>query len=397
MPSQYYKLRGLEGVSGGQFTDDVPAAESSAHPRGPSLAESFNQRVIGSRFQEVNRNSVAYGRLPIGSQVIIDRDGQVGAVPFSESPIPDAAPYGTGAAHTSWDTAAFNENPLPPHQWWTHQPGDSIQEEPELTLGEDWVDILSEVPEAFENAEEYNPKSTPPRRRPRPPRPKPAQGSEDRRETFPLRRGEAESEEQPPPHLRVQPRGPFVRPLSGLDHGDLGHIYADINMWRAKLKSINNEIGEVQSECYKDIADGARIKGWLMVGRGLRFIPGIELIEGRAKEDIRWNELQNEGGPARTLAFWTIAVTVAILLGICCKLPLCTAKARSALADIVRSDWRGRPFCCDSAGLWSLFPLLPSNIFWQCTRSRCFHMLGRRICDHGVHWRGGVDHAAYVH
>ncbi|EKM61349.1 uncharacterized protein PHACADRAFT_84832 [Phanerochaete carnosa HHB-10118-sp] len=318
MPSQYYKLRALEGVNGGQLASNDFAAEPSTRQRGPSLAESFNQRVIGSRFQEVNRSTNDYGHLPIGSQVMVDHEGQLGAVSFSESPVPDTAPYGTGAAHASWDTAAFNENPLPPHQWWTHQPGDSIQEEPELELGEDWVDILSEDPEALENAEVYNPKSTPPRRRPRPPRPKPAQGSEDRRETFPLRiRGEGAPEEQPPPHLRVQPRGPFVRPLSGLDHDDLGHIYADINMWRAKLKGINTEISEVQSECYKDIADGARIRGWLMVGRGLRFIPGIQLIEGRAKEDIRWDELQNEGGPARTLAFWTIAITIAVLLGIC--------------------------------------------------------------------------------
>lgn len=318
MPSQYYKLRNVEGVSGGQFTEEG-VAESSSRARGPSLAESFNQRVIGSRFQEVNRDSVAYGRLPIGSQVMIERDGQLGPVPLTESPLPDAAPYGPAGTHASWDTAAFNEDMLP-HQWWTHQPGDSIREEEELAeLGEDWVDIMNEAPEAFQNAEEYDVPAPVPRRRPRPPRQKrAAQTSEDRRETFPLRNHAPEQpEEQPPPHLRIQPRGPFVRPLSGLDHDDLGRIYADINAWRAKLKAINNEISEIQRECYNDIADGARIKGWLMVGRGLRYIPGIQLIEGRAKEDIRWDELQNEGGFLRTLSYWIIVVTVAILLGIC--------------------------------------------------------------------------------
>jgi calcium permeable stress-gated cation channel len=315
MPSQYYKLRGVDGISGGHFTDQNEP-ESSTRRRGPSLTESFNQRVVGSRFQEVSRDSVAYGRLPIGSQVTVAHDGQLGGgpLPYTESPVPDAAPYAPGAVHASWDTAAFNER-LPPHQWWAHQPGEMIQEESDPL--EDWVDILNEDPEAFQNAEEYNPRATPPRRRSRPPRPKVVQNTEDRRETFPRRaRTKEESEEQPPPHLRIQPRQPFVRPLSGLDHDDLGRIYADINMWRAKLKGINNEIGEVQRECYNDIADGARIKGWLMVGRGLRFIPGIQLIEGRAKEDIRWDELQNEGGPMRTTAFWIITVTIGVLLGI---------------------------------------------------------------------------------
>lgn len=313
MPSQYYQLRGVEGVNGGHFTDPE-GGESTPKRRGPSFTDSFNQRIVGSRFQEVNRDSVAYGRLPMGSQVMVEKNGQMGPGRFTDSPLPDAAPYGPGAGHTSWDTAAFHEG-VPPHQWWVHQPGDSIQEEPEL--GEEWVDIMHEAPEAFENAEEYNMAALP-KSRPRPPRVRNVQNTEDRRETFPLReRDLVEPEEYQPPHLRVQPRQPFVRPLSGLDHDDLGHIYSDINMWRGKLKAINTEIGEVQRECYNDIADGARIRGWLVVGRGLRFLPGIQLIEGRAKEDIRWDELQNEGGPMRTTAFWSIVITFGILLGIC--------------------------------------------------------------------------------
>ena len=101
------------------------------------------------------------------------------------------------------------------------------------------------------------------------------------------------------------------------DHSNIAAlIYADISLWRSRLKAINAEINEAQTESYNDIADGARIKGWLLIGKGLRHIPGIQLIEGRAKEDIRWDELQNEGGFMRGLAFWTIVVTVAVLLGI---------------------------------------------------------------------------------
>ena len=181
-----------------------------------------------------------------------------------------------------------------------------------MTEEEEWVDVLSEAPEAFEHGEEYDEQTL--RRRPRPPRMK---NDDSRRETFPLRnKGPASEEEQPPPHLRVQSRGPFVRPLSGLDHDDLGGIYGDITIWRQKLKSINAEIFDVQREGYNDIAEGANVKGWLMVGRGLRFVPGIQLIEGRAKEDIRWDELQNEGGPLRLTSYWTIVITTGILLRI---------------------------------------------------------------------------------
>ena len=316
MPSQFYKLRGVEGVSGGQFTDaEVDELGVRNGRREPSLTDTFNQRVVGSRFQEIHRDSMSFGRLPIGSQLVLEKNGQMGPARMAESPLPDAAPYHP-QRHTSWDTAAFNEGFTPQQtQWWTQQ--DSLQEATDTTLlGEEWVDVLSEAPEAFQNQEDYDIPSVP-RRRPRPPRANKVATNDDRRETFPLRnRGNAEGEAQPPPHLRVQPRAPFVRPLSGLDHDDLGEIYNDICTWRAKLKSINDEIADVQRDGYNDIADGARIKGWLLVGRGLRYLPGIQLIEGRAKEDIRWDELQNEGGRERTVGFWLVMGVVALLLGV---------------------------------------------------------------------------------
>ncbi|THH33123.1 hypothetical protein EUX98_g1076 [Antrodiella citrinella] len=307
MPSQYYKLRVSEGINGGHFTED----ETETRAAGPSLAESFRSRVVGSRFQEVNRNSEAFGRLPIGSQVTIEKNGQHVPV-FTDSPLPDTALYGPNM-HSSWDTAAFNEG-LPSHQWLSFQRGPNVI--PELPE-DDWVDVMHDAPEAFQHGEEYDTRGSS-RRRPRPPRNKNGGAGtppEERRETFPLRNRGVTEEEQPPPHLRLQPQQPFVRPLSGMDHEDLGHIYSDISLWRSKLKAINYEINEAQTESYNDIADGARIKGWLLIGKGLRHIPGIQLIDGRAKEDIRWDELQNEGGFMRGLAFWTIVVMVAFLLG----------------------------------------------------------------------------------
>ncbi|EMD41861.1 hypothetical protein CERSUDRAFT_120777 [Gelatoporia subvermispora B] len=307
MPSQYYKIRSVEGLNSGEFGEATPESPI-VHQRGPSLTDSFNQRVVGSRFQEVSRNSEAFGRIPMGSQLMLDESGQLGPARLTESPVPD--PYRTNQ-YSSWDTTAFSDN-MAQQPWFTRPPAEPImeQEEPE----EDWHDILQEDPEAFEHGEEF-PRNT--RRRPRPPRAKAAPPGH--RETFPLRHkknGSVTTEEVTPPHLRLQPRGPFVRPLSGLDHEALGSIYADISHWRSRLKLINAEITEAQRESYNDIADGMRIKGWLLVGRGLRYVPGVQLIEGRAKEDIRWDQLQYESSRMRTFAFWTAVVTIALMLGI---------------------------------------------------------------------------------
>ncbi|KAH9950915.1 hypothetical protein B0H21DRAFT_776325 [Amylocystis lapponica] len=304
MPSQYYKIRGVQGISGGQFTNSERELPPPAPE--PTLSDSINQRVVGSRFQEVNNSSTTVGHIPMGSQVAVDRGGHLSPVrQYSDSPIPDPGLYGPNT-HSSWDTAAFSEG-LHYNQWY-HRSEDPILEASE----EDWVDVMRDSPEAVDHGEEY---PTDTRRRPRPPRAR--NGIEEHRETFPLRNRAAPApDEVPPLHLRVQPRQPFVRPLSGLNHETLGTIYADINMWRSRLKAINTEISDVQRECYNDIADGARIKGWLLIGRGLRFLPGVQLIEGRAKEDIRWDELQNEVGFWYRFAYWTAVATISIMLGV---------------------------------------------------------------------------------
>lgn len=394
MPSQYYQIRQLKGVRGSKTPD---SEAPNPRRRLSSLAESFNQRIVGSRFQEVNRDSVAYGRLPMGSQVVLEKNGQMGAASMTESPLPDTAPYGPHARQTSWDTAAFNDD-MPPPQWWTHQPGDSIPEvaeEAELSLGEDWVDVMDEAPEAVQHGDDYNPDATPARRRPRPPRSRNVNATDDsRRETFPLRKRTDESTEQRPPHLRVQAHGPFVRPLSGLNHDDLTRVYNDISLWRGKLKVINNEIADVQRDCYNDIADGARVKGWLMVGRGLRFLPGIELIEGRAKEDVRWDELQNEGGRMRTFAFYSIVVIVGVLLGICSEWT--PTSNTIGFTDSPRSDRCGGACRSLCAGVRSLLPLLPALGLGQLPRCRSCYMLGCRVRCRVVHVGGRNLHQAYV-
>ena len=146
----------------------------------------------------------------------------------------------------------------------------------------------------------------------------------EHRSTFPLRErarantGGSGQDEEVPPHMRVQRAPPFVRPLTGLNHDELGSVYAEIRTWRTRLKTVNEDIRIAQEEGYKNIVDGVRVKGWLLTGRGLRLLPGIQLIEGRAKEDVRWDILQMGGNDGMNqVAFWTVVVVIAasLLLG----------------------------------------------------------------------------------
>ena len=304
-PSSYYKLRGVQNINGGRFS-------GSGFDRHQSLTDSINSRVIGSRFLEVNRNSAAYGRLPLGSHVAIERSGELGPVAAHGDwlpPIPNPRLFGPnhGQLAYAYDDMSVNEHGVV-----------AIPEE----IDAEWVDLSTNTPKEFNTSinglpsNQAGPSSF--ILRPRVPKPDPPPMI--RRETFPLRQDNYQDPESlPPPHLRLQPSQPFVRPLDGLGFDDLGHVYADITQWRSRLKIINAEIAQSQGDSYDDIASGTNITGWLLVGRGLRFIPGIELIEGRAKEDIRWDVLQNERSPLDLTVMWAVVIAVIVAMAAACK------------------------------------------------------------------------------
>ncbi|KAF7307698.1 MPN domain-containing protein [Mycena kentingensis (nom. inval.)] len=322
-PSVYYKLNRIQNISGGQFGGEG-AIETSDRQ---SLTEKINSRLVGSRFQEVNRNSAAFGRLPLGSPLRVDQTGELGPMHSIDEhgyfKIPDPQRYGPNGVGDE-DEAA------------------------------DWVDVFNEHHPRAEESEDNGPGpssslSSPFRRRhasgsgttpnTTPNATLTARGDDSqpntatKRETFPFRRrkSSAGAEEMPPPHMRLQRAQPFVRPLDGVDFDHLGTIYGAISQWRARLKAINTEISEAQTTGYEDIAAGTRIKGWLIIGRGLRFIDGIEIIEGMAKEDVRWDVLQNERGPLD-------AIVLGALLGIATILLMAGLTAAAGLALTTAPD-----------------------------------------------------------
>lgn len=316
-PSQYYKLRGLQGVSGGRF--DTGSEQN--------LSDSIHQRVVGTRFQEVNRNADDYGRLPIGSPVRLEKTGELGPGSPGSPPMSELR-HGPNYDQESWIQGGPSRF-VEPHLRYVETPDGEHTDSPGDLEDDEWVDLVREAPVDFN--EDYNvmqPSVSTPlpggyeemgvaRRR----LPKIFQARQDsaRRETFPLRNRAHDTSgdtDLVPPHLRLQQQQPFVRPVSGINHDDLGSVYGDISQWRSKLKSINAAIEEAQHNAYSDIADGARVRGWLMIGRGLRFIPGAQPIEGRAKEDIRWDVLQNERSTLDSAVLWTVISIVVVLLAV---------------------------------------------------------------------------------
>ncbi|KXN88932.1 hypothetical protein AN958_06803 [Leucoagaricus sp. SymC.cos] len=283
-PSSFYKLRGVDGLSGGRFTESGTV---------PSFTESFSSRIVGSRFLEVNRSSTAYGRLPLGGQVSMGKNGQLGVTPMESdsrrswtSWIPDPRLHGP-----NWGAEPFN-NEAPTESHTLHN---GYNED------EEWVDLEKENGPGNDFDSDFN--GLPPH---------PAGPSTFGRRRLP----KSEAEAVPPtPHLRLQHAQPFVRPLDGLNFDDLGQVYEDITHWRSQLKAINAQIMDAQRQSYDDIAEGRNIRGWLIIGRGLRHISGVQIIEGRAKEDIRWDVLQNERNLLDKMVLWTVVCIIAVLLG----------------------------------------------------------------------------------
>jgi calcium permeable stress-gated cation channel len=320
LPSSYYKLRRIEGVS------SPPVSSFGELPSGtePSLSESIRQRVVGSRFREVyNRPSAVWGRLPLGTPVRPDEKGVLHPIDAPAEPIPDPTRFGPnhngqeddGQQDSEWIDLMHERDVNAENSWYASaQSGPS--ERPESTAvqtpgyGQQTPrDAHVSVVEPQVAAAEADQR-----------RPLIWNYPSSHRSTFPMRPArysELEPSQVPAPHLRLQSHGPFFRPVSGLAHDELGTIYTDISHWRSKLKVINQQVVDEQTNGYGDIAEGKGIKGWLIVGRNIRFLPGVEVIEGRAKEDIRWHVLQNDRG--NVTAIVVICTLIITLLAIGCQ------------------------------------------------------------------------------
>ncbi|KAG1766395.1 hypothetical protein EDD22DRAFT_878114 [Suillus occidentalis] len=242
-PSQYYKLRGLKSVDGGRLASGISTPIS--------LTDSFKQRIVGSRFQEMDRDPASYNAMPSGSHPSISIPDPKYYRPNHDGGSTESGGGGTGTG-TEYLTVESSRG----------------------SFDDDWVVLTHETD--FGNPLGEGPRASP--------APRPQEELAPRRQ-----RSGPKDNNVPPPHLRLQPRQPFVRPASDLNYDNLGAVYTEINQW---------------------------LKGWIIIGRGLRHMHAVELIEGRAKEDVRWPTLQNETTLLDSIAFWLVVVVVNILLAV---------------------------------------------------------------------------------
>jgi len=334
-PSSYYRLRGVRGVSGGTSRGAGHYSEDQ------SLSDEIGSRVVGSRFQEVTeeeeernhagigaaelpsrRPSIAFGHLPARGRSHVDR--RAAPPDLGEGPNhgePDAAEEMSGLDEHDVDHWALVNNDQVPqilerasflsrlglglprlssrgHQ---RQAAPNVSEESFFSPGDPHVSASV----SGSGSHEQHGRQSATAHRPRDPGPSATPGGT--------------SSDGPPPHLRLQLQRPMVRPVSGLYHEQLGTLYSEIRYWRTQLKALNIEVNEEQRSMYEDVANGVNLRGWLLLGRGVRFIPGARMIEGRSKDDIRWDDLQHESGRIGAIGFWIIVAVVCIVLAGACE------------------------------------------------------------------------------
>lgn len=80
---------------------------------------------------------------------------------------------------------------------------------------------------------------------------------------------------------------------------------------------MDDQVEALQLVAMRSAATGADTVGWVIVGRGVRFIPGGTRIEGCTIEDIDW---RNVGARAGGTRFWARIAILGVILGLICEL-----------------------------------------------------------------------------
>ena len=78
---------------------------------------------------------------------------------------------------------------------------------------------------------------------------------------------------------------------------------------------LNSEIEVLQQDTFAGIASGVEGLGWIVVGRGVEWVPHAQVIEGRTKEDILWKNVGRRSGEKRYFGKVALVGFVLFLLG----------------------------------------------------------------------------------
>jgi hypothetical protein len=87
---------------------------------------------------------------------------------------------------------------------------------------------------------------------------------------------------------------------------------SEINPLRAELQNLNAMVLDLQQRAFAVVTSGGRVRGWIVVGKGVRRLPGAKVVEGWTREDIIWRNV----GKQRTAWFRVNVVLLGFALGL---------------------------------------------------------------------------------
>ncbi|WVQ97737.1 hypothetical protein IAU59_004851 [Kwoniella sp. CBS 9459] len=266
-PQKFYKVGSVANPPSREKLDlPMPDGTTVSHP----TQETASPNQAETRFHEINRDSAMYGgRFDIGQRIKLDEEGNY---------VPDPSPE-------SEETHDLRSGMSEPKEG---------ARSPALSL--------TGPQDAYKA--QLSPIS-----------PKPARRSSLTAPGTPFATA---------PNSPLSPRsGASLRPTlptiasshrhSGAPSALAGH-YTDIRGSRARFKELNGEIERMQQSTFADIAGGVcPVKGWIVVGKGARWLPHAERIDGLTREDIIWDHV---GMRTTEGVFWVKVALLAVLLAI---------------------------------------------------------------------------------
>jgi hypothetical protein len=129
--------------------------------------------------------------------------------------------------------------------------------------------------------------------------------------------------------LPTSPLATVPPPSAGLQAERNRHeeFDAEIAACRAEFKALNSEIEVLQQGAFSGISSGQAVLGWIVVGRGVEWLPHAEIIEGRTKEDILWENVERSNGEKRYFVKVALVGIVLFILGT-------LAQSRASLTNV---------------------------------------------------------------
>ncbi|KAM0753755.1 hypothetical protein T439DRAFT_377901 [Meredithblackwellia eburnea MCA 4105] len=121
-----------------------------------------------------------------------------------------------------------------------------------------------------------------------------------------------------------------LRPARHVSPSRVSEVYSDVRKYRSELKRLNSETGELQALAMADVSEGKNARGYLLVGKGVWKLSGVQPILGMTRDDVKWERLSNSRSERRLAkAFWAKVAFYCLVLGLLSVVPITLALANS--------------------------------------------------------------------